>query len=1335
MLALPTCLLPRLAPCRHPALPALFSSRFNWERTSNRIDHAIEDKLSKTIAKSTKKNLAKNARKLLRQCRNTVDQRAKLSRSKSKMRNLRFLQPFKLCGELGNYARSAHPAILGEVLLVATQKVQPESLGSEPLSEQTDARVTASLSKDLQKHIDMVKAGTAEKSPLAQLVAADMAFMEEDAESFEHDADEEDDDSDSDSAGSYDSEGSSVSASDTDTDTDEDDEAEGSGDDDREASSDADDTDEADEADEHAEDAEHALVAQPTDLLYALQLRFCDLLDLDYDRPYVWSCSVIDFIWQRPALKEIFEAALAATLSADAGCNDAPAPDDSHNDAPQATITAATILDHLAALADKDASEADEGDNTVLAKLVRLERSLCEQLQIASFETLQLGSFVAFLQNNAADFSVGLGQYLHEAFSAAPPQNAAALSLDEQTEFLRGIYAAGCRFGLDVTLSDAQAALVTHFASRSAACAALSQKQWTMLTRAWSREGRPEGDAAGTLPMLARLLVCKNEDTLTLALPSQETPTPASAAATPLSVAECCRVLSLTPPLKDVGAVLQWETSLAPYFGPLGQFLRDHARLLADGGQFVCVSLGRWVRLPSSAGSVKNLIALREKEGRLPQPALLGQQLAAAVLFEMLAAGHLTALAVSTLQQDVATFYALAQQQQGAADEASSIRLAWRAYALLPPPLHGKEAFDVLLTPALRSSPGWDSRLPEVFAAASDWVLFRKTAQLLGNAGWQSQPLPAALAFANDGGSEAGAHLPGPPSTSDKQGRRERNANDAGPKAGAPRAGEPKAAPSPTLARNDDGDGRHDTAAPQAESVLRENASSSDASIMDLDALADVGAEATGLSEKECQNILATIHRKFGQNLDATIDAAHLLPLQELRAYAARTTKYLATELYAAQVHFLMELIQNADDCTYPPDAAPRFEITLTRSSIELQTNEVPRRAVCFGSVKPPCSKRLSLSLNLPRTLTLPPFPTLFPPDATQVGFTPKNVLALCSMGESTKKRSELSAIGNKGIGFKSVFKLSPCPEVHSRNFHFRFDAQSGEGLAFVLPLWTEAPAGWDASGGTLIRLPLYHDDNAADTDTAAAAQEVDRLAQGRQQEANDFRRGLLRDVHAKLLLFLNRLRWMHVHDEISGLLRVLLRRDLGDGLVRLEEVEGAQAELAAEMQAMPSSAAALATSATKGVVTASTWLCTSDIFEAPSEEGPRLTTVTIAVPWPDLDVADTAAAATLPVQDVFAYLPLRSYGFRFILQADWDIPAARESIDHTSSWYVSRWEGGKRGRERTKSETRRGLDTSSTRASCARHCSLPQEPQPSEENSPFVPVRCQAGSRILQAL
>ena len=40
-----------------------------------------------------------------------------------------------------------------------------------------------------------------------------------------------------------------------------------------------------------------------------------------------------------------------------------------------------------------------------------------------------------------------------------------------------------------------------------------------------------------------------------------------------------------------------------------------------------------------------------------------------------------------------------------------------------------------------------------------------------------------------------------------------------------------------------------------------------------------------------------------------------------------------------------------------------------------------------------------------------------------------------------------------------------------------------------------------------------------------------------------------------------------------------------------------------------------------------------------------------------------------LQPQQVFAFLPLRSYGFRFIVQGDFDLPSSREDVNSDSAW------------------------------------------------------------------
>ena len=72
--------------------------------------------------------------------------------------------------------------------------------------------------------------------------------------------------------------------------------------------------------------------------------------------------------------------------------------------------------------------------------------------------------------------------------------------------------------------------------------------------------------------------------------------------------------------------------------------------------------------------------------------------------------------------------------------------------------------------------------------------------------------------------------------------------------------------------------------------------------------------------------------------------------------------------------------------------------------------------------------------------------------DSNEDGFSPKNVKAICSVGESTKSTTQ-GYIGEKGIGFKSVFKLASRVKVQSGPFCFSFrNGKDDDGLGMVTP-------------------------------------------------------------------------------------------------------------------------------------------------------------------------------------------------------------------------------------------------------------------------------------------
>ena len=78
--------------------------------------------------------------------------------------------------------------------------------------------------------------------------------------------------------------------------------------------------------------------------------------------------------------------------------------------------------------------------------------------------------------------------------------------------------------------------------------------------------------------------------------------------------------------------------------------------------------------------------------------------------------------------------------------------------------------------------------------------------------------------------------------------------------------------------------------------------------------------------------------------------------------------------------------------------------------------------------------------------------------DCNEVRFDKANVEALCRIGASTKKEKERTKgyIGEKGIGFKSIFKVADTVHISSMGYEFKFDrrgmlAAQTEGLEKAL--------------------------------------------------------------------------------------------------------------------------------------------------------------------------------------------------------------------------------------------------------------------------------------------
>lgn len=104
-----------------------------------------------------------------------------------------------------------------------------------------------------------------------------------------------------------------------------------------------------------------------------------------------------------------------------------------------------------------------------------------------------------------------------------------------------------------------------------------------------------------------------------------------------------------------------------------------------------------------------------------------------------------------------------------------------------------------------------------------------------------------------------------------------------------------------------------------------------------------------------------------------------------------------------------MEVIQNADDNQYLAVSTPTLCINITAQLVKIECNEI--------------------------------------------GFTKANVQAICRTGRSSKPPGQ-GYTGEKGIGFKSVFKIAERAHVRSLPYYFQLDR--ARMLGMITPQWDE---------------------------------------------------------------------------------------------------------------------------------------------------------------------------------------------------------------------------------------------------------------------------------------
>ncbi|HEY3389075.1 MAG TPA: DUF3883 domain-containing protein [Prolixibacteraceae bacterium] len=291
---------------------------------------------------------------------------------------------------------------------------------------------------------------------------------------------------------------------------------------------------------------------------------------------------------------------------------------------------------------------------------------------------------------------------------------------------------------------------------------------------------------------------------------------------------------------------------------------------------------------------------------------------------------------------------------------------------------------------------------------------------------------------------------------------------------------------------------------------------------------------------------------------------------------------HLAESLYQKDTHFILELIQNAEDNQYHPGVDPDlFIIYLDQDPTDT----------------PGADGALMLVNN-------------------EIGFQPEHVSAICEVGRSTKTDKRKGYIGEKGIGFKSVFTVSNQPYIFSGGYQFKFQEEPDPevGFRFIVPTWIDNCPDIlkPYIGKTCILLPL-------------------------KSEKKILVKDQLQQIDPETILFLKKLKGLQIEINGEGAADVI-RSDQERPLIEVVTGKGEAKYWLAEKEC--------------------------DVPSGVKEEkraGIDSRVITVAFPL----------ISSFPTNDtIYAFLPTNvQSGFKFLVNADFILTSNRESVRENLQW------------------------------------------------------------------
>ena len=278
--------------------------------------------------------------------------------------------------------------------------------------------------------------------------------------------------------------------------------------------------------------------------------------------------------------------------------------------------------------------------------------------------------------------------------------------------------------------------------------------------------------------------------------------------------------------------------------------------------------------------------------------------------------------------------------------------------------------------------------------------------------------------------------------------------------------------------------------------------------------------------------------------------------------------------------------------------------------------------------------------------------------DSNEDGFNADNVTAICKIGQSTKSRSahtNQGFIGEKGIGFKSVFKIANKVYVKSEPYSFSFHYlpnSRASGLGMITPI-CEDYDDMPASGTRIILTEIK------DTSFEELQKEFERIPD-------------------TLLLFLNTLKVLVVRFQLKDRIKETRYVHTVVGSDKFQDINITKVEYSAQNRSCvyPGS---------KSTRSLRFYVAEKRVDGLPPDEarktaeGEHITSSTVVLAFP----VSKNNEPKIKEQHVYAFLPLRKAGFpvdhwwnaaidfanisQFLLQADFIVTSTREDVQYSS--------------------------------------------------------------------